>query len=82
MPRMSKQSQDKRSSDASVETRLAWLEEIVSTTGFKEWARKYLPLSSKVRGLIMEMDDSMPRWRGLGQFEIISKLVDDELKSL
>jgi hypothetical protein len=62
--------------------RLAWLEEDVSTLGFKEWARKYLPLSSKVRGLIMEMDDSMPRWRGVGQFEIISKLIEDELKAL
>lgn len=66
----------------SVEARLAWLEEDVSTLGFKEWARKYLPLSSKVRGLIMEMDDSMPRWRGVGQFEIMSKPVEDELKAL
>jgi hypothetical protein len=65
----------------SAEERLAWLEEDVSTFGFKEWARKYLPLSSKVRGL-MEMDDSMPRWRGVGQFEIISKLVEDEFKTL
>lgn len=64
------------------EARLAWLEEDVSTLGFKEWARKYLPLSSKVRGLIMEMDDSMPRWRGVGQFEVISRLVEDELKAL
>jgi hypothetical protein len=61
--------------------RLAWLEEPVSTIGFKDWARKYLPLSSRARELIMEMDDSMPRWMAVGQFDIITKIVDDELKT-
>jgi hypothetical protein len=64
------------------ETRLAWFEENVSTLGFKEWARKYLPLTSRARGLIMEMSDAMPRWIMVGQFEIISKIVEDELKTL
>jgi hypothetical protein len=60
---------------------LAWLEEPVSTAGFKDWATKYLPPSSKARELIIEMDDSMPRWIALGQMEIISKIVGDELKT-
>jgi hypothetical protein len=47
----------------------------------KEWARKYLPMTSRARALIMEMDDSMPRWMVLGQFDIIAKIVEDELKT-
>jgi hypothetical protein len=38
-------------------------------------------LSSRARELIMEMDDSIPRGIALGQMEIISKIVDDELKT-
>jgi len=47
----------------------------MSTGGFKDWAEKYLPLSSRARELIMEMDDSMPRWMAVGQIDIITKIV-------
>lgn len=60
--------------------RLAYLEEQVSLLPMKEAARNHLPLGSKVRGLIMEMEDSMPRWRALPQMEIIIKLLHAELK--
>ena len=60
--------------------RLAYLEETVSLLPMKEAAKEHLPLGSRVRALIMEMDDSMPRWRALPQMEIIMKILHDELK--
>lgn len=52
----------------------------VSLAGLKEWARK-LPDSSLVRELVLEMNDSMPRWGAVGQMCLLDRLLSKELKS-
>ena len=54
------------------------MEDVVSLREMKEFAKK-LPMTSKARELILDMDDSMPRWEVLGQLMVISKILEDDL---
>ena len=54
------------------------LDDVVSLAGFKAIAKK-LPERSLARALILEMDDSVPRWMALGQLLIIDKILHRDL---
>ena len=54
------------------------LDDVVSLVGFKAIAKK-LPERSLARALILEMDDSVPRWMALGQLLVIDKILCRDL---
>ena len=54
--------------------------DVVSLVDLKEFARK-LPATYRARELILEMDDSMPRWMAGGQLLVINKILHDDLKT-
>ena len=56
------------------------LTDVVSLADLKEFAKK-LPPTYRSRELILEMDDSMPRWMAVGQLLVIDKILRDDLNS-
>lgn len=70
---------DQTSQRLSTKHKTVSLVDVVSLRDMKEFAKK-LPMTSKARELILDMDDSMPRWEVLEQLMVISKILDDDLK--
>jgi len=66
------------SQDSPGESSKIGLDDVVSLVGVKAVARK-LPERSLARELILEMDDSMPRWMALGQLLTIDRILCKDL---